>query len=55
VGRDAACGSGFRALQGSDALLDPARQLTVIERVGFFFVPPYHEDELAAAIFAAPH
>jgi len=39
---------------GPDALLDPARQLTVIERVGFFFVPPYHEDGLAAAIFAAP-
>jgi hypothetical protein len=37
---------------GVDALLDPARQLTVIEKVGFFFVPPYNERGLAAAIFA---
>ncbi len=38
---------------GADALLDLARQLTVIEKVGFFFVPPYHEQGLAAAVFAA--
>jgi hypothetical protein len=37
---------------GTDALLDPARQLTVIEKVGFFFVPPYHPEGLAAAVFA---
>jgi hypothetical protein len=39
---------------GADALLDPARQLTLIEKIGFFFVPPYHEEGLAAAVFAAP-
>jgi Dyp-type peroxidase family len=38
---------------GADALLDPARQLTVIEKVGFFFVPPYNEQGLAAAVFTA--
>jgi Dyp-type peroxidase family len=38
---------------GMDALLDPARQLTVIEKVGFFFVPPYHPEGLAAAVFIA--
>jgi Dyp-type peroxidase family len=37
---------------GIDALLDPSHQLTVIEKVGFFFVPPYHPDGLAAAVFA---
>jgi len=37
---------------GPDALLDSARQLTVIEKVGFFFVPPSHEQGLAAAVFA---
>jgi hypothetical protein len=39
---------------GRDALLDPAAQppLTVIEKAGFFFVPPYLEEGLAAAIFA---
>lgn len=37
---------------GVDALLDPAKQLTVIERAGFFFVPPHHENGLAAAVFA---
>lgn len=36
----------------ADALLDPGRQLTVIEKVGFFFVPPYHQQGLAAAVFA---
>jgi Dyp-type peroxidase family len=41
------------AESGADALLDSARQLTVIEKVGFFFVPPYHEQGLAAAVFAA--
>jgi len=39
---------------GVDALMDPARQLTAIEKVGFFFVPPHHEEGLAAAVFAAP-
>jgi Dyp-type peroxidase family len=38
---------------GVDALLDPARGLASIEKVGFYFVPPYHEDGLAAAVFAA--
>jgi Dyp-type peroxidase family len=38
---------------GADTLLDPGRQLTVIEKVGFFFVPPYHEQGLAAAVFGA--
>ncbi len=37
---------------GVDALLDPAKQLTVIEKAGFFFVPPHHENGLAAAVFA---
>lgn len=38
---------------GTDALLDPARQLTAIEKVGFFFVPPYHPEGIAAAVFAS--
>lgn len=38
---------------GSDALLDPAQQLTVVEKVGFFFVPPYHPEGLAGAVFVA--
>jgi hypothetical protein len=46
--------AGGRAEAGADALLDPARQLTVIEKIGFFFVPPYHEEGLAAAVFTAP-
>lgn len=37
---------------GADALLDPQRQLTAIEKAGFYFVPPYHEEGLAAGIFA---
>lgn len=43
------------AATGADALLDPNRGLTSIEKVGFFFVPP-HEDEgvAAAAVFATP-
>jgi Dyp-type peroxidase family len=40
---------------GVDALLDPARQLTSMEKVGFFFVPPYHDQGLAAAVFAERH
>ncbi len=38
---------------GADALLDPTRQppLTTIEKVGFFFVPPFAEEGLAAAVF----
>lgn len=35
---------------GVDALFDPARAFTAIERAGFYFVPPYHKDGLAAAI-----
>jgi len=37
---------------GVDALLDPSRGLTVIEKVGFFFVPPYDQEGLAAAVFS---
>ena len=33
-----------------DALMDPARQFTQVEKVGFFFVPPYETDGLAAAV-----
>lgn len=36
---------------GVDALFDPSKALTSIEKVGFFFVPPYEADGLAAAIF----
>jgi Dyp-type peroxidase family len=36
---------------GVDALLDPARGFTIIEKAGFFFVPPYSQDGLAAALF----
>jgi Dyp-type peroxidase family len=39
---------------GLDALLDPARQLTTIEKVGFFFVPPHNPNGLAATLFAEP-
>jgi Dyp-type peroxidase family len=42
---------------GADALLDPALQpsaLTTIENAGFFFVPPYTSEGLAAAVFAKP-
>jgi Dyp-type peroxidase family len=38
---------------GPDALLDPGRGLTVIEKAGVFFVPPYEEAGLAAALFKA--
>jgi len=34
-----------------DALLDPAKQLTQIEKVGFYFVPPYEPAGLATAVF----
>lgn len=37
---------------GPDTLLDPGRGLTQILHAGFYFVPPYHHDGLAAAIFA---
>lgn len=40
---------------GVDALLDPTRQLTAIEKAGFFFVPPYDERGLAVAVFAERH
>lgn len=36
---------------GVDALMDPSAQLTSIEKVGFFFVPPYEQDGLVAAVF----
>jgi Dyp-type peroxidase family len=39
---------------GADALLDPAGQLTAIEKFGFFFVPPYSEAGLAAAVLPEP-
>jgi Dyp-type peroxidase family len=39
---------------GVDALLDPARGFTAIEKAGFFFVPPHHAGGLAAAVFAKP-
>jgi hypothetical protein len=38
---------------GLDALLDPAGNLTSIEKVGFFFVPPHSARGLADAVFAA--
>jgi Dyp-type peroxidase family len=34
----------------ADALLDPGKQLTVIEQVGFFFVPPHNDAGIAAAV-----
>ena len=37
---------------GVDALFDAGRQLTQIEKVGFFFVPPYDEAGLAADVCA---
>jgi Dyp-type peroxidase family len=37
---------------GVDALLDPERGLTTMEKVGFFFVPPYQAEGLAATVFA---
>lgn len=37
---------------GVDVLLDPARGITQIEKVGFFFVPPYHSAGIGAALFA---
>ncbi|MFL6137380.1 MAG: Dyp-type peroxidase [Frankiaceae bacterium] len=43
----------FPTEAGPDALLDPSRGLTTIERVGFFFVPPYHPAGLTAALLAA--
>jgi Dyp-type peroxidase family len=36
---------------GPDALLDPGRQLTTIEKVGFFFVPPHDPGGLTTAVF----
>jgi Dyp-type peroxidase family len=36
---------------GTDALLDAAAQLTQIEKVGFFFVPPHDPNGLASAVF----
>ncbi|HEX3680880.1 MAG TPA: Dyp-type peroxidase, partial [Galbitalea sp.] len=45
---------GENAAGAVDQLLDPTRGLATIEHVGFFFVPPYAEDGLAAAILADP-
>ncbi|MDQ3690296.1 MAG: Dyp-type peroxidase [Chloroflexota bacterium] len=39
---------------GPDALLDPARGFTSIERVGLYFVPPHDDRHLAATLFDAP-
>jgi Dyp-type peroxidase family len=39
---------------GLDALMDPARGFTAIEKAGFFFVPPHHPEGLAAAVFMLP-
>jgi Dyp-type peroxidase family len=39
---------------GVDALLNPARNITAIERAGFFFVPPHDERGLNAALFSPP-
>ena len=36
---------------GPDALLDPSKGFTSIEKVGFYFVPPYEPEGLVAAIF----
>jgi Dyp-type peroxidase family len=37
---------------GVDALLDPARNITAIEKAGFFFVPPYDEGGLTGPLFS---
>lgn len=39
---------------GPDALLDPSRGLTSIERIGLFFVPPHDSRHLAATLFDSP-
>jgi Dyp-type peroxidase family len=36
---------------GVDAIFDPARGLTTIEKVGFYFVPPHDAEFLAAGLF----
>jgi Dyp-type peroxidase family len=36
-----------------DALFDPAKQLTQIEKIGFYFVPPFEEKGLVASVFKA--
>jgi deferrochelatase/peroxidase EfeB len=35
---------------GRDVLLDPNRGIVTFEKIGFFFVPPYDSDGLAAAV-----
>jgi Dyp-type peroxidase family len=37
-----------------DALIDPASRITEIEKVGFYFVPPYDAAGIAAAVFKSP-
>jgi len=39
---------------GPDALFDPSRGLTSIERMGLFFVPPHDSRHLAATLFDNP-
>jgi deferrochelatase/peroxidase EfeB len=39
---------------GPDALLDPSRGFTSIERVGLYFVPPHDDRHLAAMLFDTP-
>jgi Dyp-type peroxidase family len=39
---------------GPDALLDPVRGLTTIERIGLYFVPPHDERHVAATLFDTP-
>jgi Dyp-type peroxidase family len=34
----------------ADALIDPARNFTQVDKIGFFFVPPYQTEGLAAAV-----
>jgi deferrochelatase/peroxidase EfeB len=40
---------------GVDALMDPQRAFTAIEKCGFYFVPPYNPEGLAAAVLPPPH
>jgi Dyp-type peroxidase family len=38
---------------GPDALFDPSRGLTTLERIGLYFVPPHDDRHLAATLFDA--
>lgn len=46
----AAHGGGLEV--GVDALFDSSKALTSIEKMGFYFVPPYEAEGLSAAIFS---